>query len=78
MKQKKYFNLNYNKFEIIIQPTSYVHGVVEFNNGVCKILTHPTSMKIPIYNSLLFNKKISKISESFDFEKMNNLEFSKN
>ncbi len=74
---KKIFNLNYDKFEIIIQPTSYVHGVVEFNNGICKILTHPTSMKIPIYNSLLFNKKILKISENFDFTKMNNLNFQK-
>tara|TARA_B100000242_G_scaffold261364_1_gene207158 strand:- start:162 stop:1052 length:891 start_codon:yes stop_codon:yes gene_type:complete len=74
---KKIFNLNYNKFEIIIQPTSYVHGLVEFNSGICKILTHATSMKIPIYNSLLFNKKILKISEDFDFNKMNNLNFQK-
>ena len=42
-----------------------------------KILAHPTSMKIPIYNSLSFNKKIIKISESFEFEKMNNLNFQK-
>ena len=56
---KKIFNLDYDKFEIIIQPTSYVHAIVEFNNGISKILTHPTSMKIPIYNSLLFNSKIS-------------------
>ena len=74
---KKIFNLNYNKFEIIIQPTSYVHGIVEFNNGICKILTHPTSMKIPIYNSLLFSKKILKLKENFDFNKMNNLGFQK-
>ena len=50
--------------------------MVEFNNGICKILTHPTSMKIPIYNSLLFNKKIFKI-KSFDFNKMNDLNFQK-
>ncbi len=74
---KKIFELDYNKFEIIIQPSSYIHGVVVFKNGFCKILSHPTSMKIPIYNSLLFNKKILKISESFDFEKMNNLNFQK-
>ena len=72
---KKIFGLDYNKFEIVIEPTSYIHGVVVFNNGFCKILSHPTSMKIPIYNSLSFNKKILKISESFDFEKMNNLNF---
>ena len=74
---KKIFNLDYNKFKIIVEPTSYVHGIVEFNNGICKILTHPTSMKIPIYNSLLFNQKISKISENFEFNKMNNLNFQK-
>ena len=74
---KKIFNLDYNKFQIIIEPTSYVHGIVEFYNGICKILTHPTSMEIPIYNSLLFNKKILKISENFEFNKMNNLNFQK-
>ena len=74
---KKIFELDFNKLEIIIQPTSYIHGVVMFNNGFCKILSHPTSMKIPIYNSLLFNKKILRLSENFDFEKMNNLNFQK-
>ena len=74
---KKIFNVDYNKFEIIIQPSSYVHGIVEFKNGVCKILTHPTSMKIPIYNSLLFNSKILDLSENLDIKKMNNLNFQK-
>ncbi len=74
---KKIFNLSYDKFEIIIQPTSYVHGIVEFQNGTSKILTHPTSMKIPIYNSLLFNDKIYNLSEKIDFEKLNNLNFQK-
>ena len=74
---KKIFDLNYDDFEIIIQPTSYVHGIVEFYNGVSKFLTHPTSMKIPVYNSLLFNDKITNISEIFDIKKMNNLNFQK-
>jgi 1-deoxy-D-xylulose-5-phosphate reductoisomerase len=74
---KKIFNLDYDKFEIIIQPTSYVHAIVEFNNGISKILTHPTSMKIPIYNSLLFNSKISNLSENIDIDKINNLNFQK-
>ncbi len=74
---KKIFNLGFEKFEIIIQPTSYIHAIVEFNNGVSKILSHPTSMKIPIYNSLLFTKKISCFYESFDIKKMNNLNFQK-
>ena len=74
---KKIFNLGYDKFEIIIQPTSYVHAIVEFKNGICKILSHPTSMRIPIYNSLLFIDKISDVHESFDINKINNLNFQK-
>mgnify|MGYP003317758003 CR=1 FL=1 len=65
------------KFEIIIQPTSYIHAIVEFKSGIYKILSHPTSMRIPIYNSLLFIDKISDIYESFDIKKMNNLNFQK-
>ena len=34
-------------------------------------------MKIPIYNSLLFNKKMSDIYEGFNIKKMNNLNFQK-
>ena len=34
-------------------------------------------MEIPIYNSILFNKKILKISKKFEFNKMNNLNFQK-
>ena len=74
---KKIFNLSYDKFEIIIQPTSYVHAIVEFNNGISKILTHPTTMKIPIYNSLLFNSNMPNLSENLDINKMNNLNFQK-
>ena len=43
---------------------------------------HPTSMKIPIYNSLSFNKKISKYpkvlilkNEQFEFSKIDNKKF---
>ena len=74
---KKIFDLGYEKFEIIIQPTSYIHAIVEFKSGICKILSHPTSMRIPIYNSLLFNNEISDFDEGFNIKKMNNLNFQK-
>ena len=72
----KIFDLKKSKFDIIIQPSSYVHAIVEFNNGVTKFLTHPTSMQIPIFNSLYdinVNFKFEKIS----FEKLNKLNFQK-
>ena len=72
----KIFNFKKTKFEIIIQPSSYVHAIVEFKNGVTKFLTHPTSMKIPIFNSLNENDYNHKFDD-IDFNKLNNLDFQK-
>ena len=33
----KIFDLKKSNFDIIIQPSSYVHAIVEFKNGVIKI-----------------------------------------
>ena len=70
---KKIFNFEYSFFEILIQPTSYVHAIVEYNNGVTKLLTHKTSMKIPIFNSLIPNSKYYE-KKNFELTKMNNLD----
>ena len=70
----KIFDLKKSNFEIIIQPSSYVHAIVEFNNGVSKILTHPTSMQIPIFNSL-YNYNDTLKFEKINFVKLNQLDF---
>ena len=72
---KKIFDLDKSKFQIIIQPTSYVHAIVEFKNGVTKFLTHPTSMKIPIFNSLYFDNNHKFKFEKINFDKLNKLDF---
>ena len=51
----KIFNLPMNKFDIIIHPKSYVHALVNFKNGLSKILLHDTKMEIPIFNSIFDN-----------------------
>lgn len=75
LEAKKIFNLDKSKFEIIIQPTSYVHAIVEFKNGVTKFLTHPTSMQIPIFNTLYKNDNHNFKFEKIDFNKLNKLNF---
>jgi len=72
----KIFNLRKSNFDIIIQPSSYVHAIVEFKNGITKFLTHPTSMQIPIFNSL-YNHHHNFIFEKLNFEKLNELNFQK-
>ena len=49
---KKIFDIDLNKFEILIHPKSYIHAIVKFKNGLIKIIAHDTDMKIPISNSI--------------------------
>ncbi len=53
---KKIFNLDLNKFEILLHQDSYVHAIVKFKNGLTKFLIHDTNMKIPIFNSIYYNE----------------------
>jgi len=76
---KKIFNLPYNKLSILIQPDSYIHALVNFNNGLTKVIIHKTDMKIPIINTIFSNdtllqKKIIK-NYDLDLKKINNPKF---
>ena len=49
---KKIFDLRYDQLDILVHPSSYVHAIIKFNDGMIKIIAHDTNMKIPISNSL--------------------------
>ena len=71
---KKIFNIDYSKLDILIQPTSYVHSIVEFYGGTIHYLTHKPSMKIPIFNSIMSNSRNrKKIITKIDYKLMNDL-----
>ena len=74
---QRIFNVGLNKFKILTHPSSYVHAIIKFNNGLTKILVHDTDMKIPIFNSI-YNKSSKKIkSKNLDLKKLNNLNLNK-
>ena len=54
---QKIFNLPKEKIGILIHEKSYVHAIVEFKNGLKKLLAHDTNMRIPIFNTIFFNTK---------------------
>ena len=74
----KIFDIKRSKFDILVHPKSYVHSIVNFNNGITKLLAHDTTMEIPIANSLYLSKNnyISKNS-NFSYDKLNGLNFIK-
>ena len=70
---KKIFNINVNKFRILIHPKSYIHAIVKFKNGLIKIVAHDTDMKIPIFNSIYNDNKNEFNSKKINIKLLNNL-----
>ena len=76
MEAKKIFNLKYESLNILVHPSSYVHAIVKFNDGMLKIIAHDTNMKIPIFNSLYNSQKKIKTDE-LNLKKLNFLDLKK-
>ena len=76
---KKIFNIELNKFEILIHPKSYIHAIVKFKNGLIKIIAHDTNMKIPISNSIYIgeDKKNFLKTKKINFNLLNSLNLQK-
>ena len=74
---KKIFNLNYDKLDILVHPTSYVHAIIKFKDGMIKIIAHDTNMKIPIFNSLQDQNYRSIQTDQINIKKLNFLNFKK-
>jgi len=74
---KKIFNLKYEKLDILVHPSSYIHAITKFNDGMIKIIAHDTNMKIPIFNSLYENPKKKIKTETLNLKKLNFLDFKK-
>ena len=74
---KKIFDLKYEKLDILVHPSSYIHAITKFNDGMIKIIAHDTNMRIPIFNSLYENKKKKIKSDQLNLKKLNFLNFKK-
>ncbi len=73
---KNIFNLDYDQISILTHPSSYVHGIIKFKNGLIKLIAHDTDMKIPIFNSIQQElNNVSIKSEDIDINKLNFLNF---
>lgn len=71
-----YFNIDFKQIEIIIQPTSHIHSMVEFiDNSLIMQVSQP-SMLLPISYALNKNSR-SKINNycKIDFNQLTNLQF---
>ena len=71
---KKIFDLNYNQVSIFVHPSSYVHAILKFKDGIINSIAHETTMKIPINNTLGKFKNDEINFKKIDINKLNNLQ----
>ena len=72
---KNIFDISYDQLQILIHPDSYVHSIVEFNNGLIKMLAHEPKMTIPIKNSIYEKNLKINTKKKLNLKKLNNLGF---
>ena len=73
---KKIFNIGYHKIDILINPNSYIHASVIFNDGTIRLLAHETKMEIPIINSIYDRHEVNYKTKNINLKKINDLNFS--
>lgn len=75
MEAKNIFEIDYKKIKILIHPNSYVHAIVQYNNGIFKLIAHDTTMKIPIFNTINSGNELYNKISILNLKKLNNLDF---
>lgn len=69
------FAMPYDKIEVVVQPQSAIHSMVEFTDGSVKAHLGTTDMRIPIQFALSYPKRWSAPVEPLDFRTLGSLEF---
>jgi 1-deoxy-D-xylulose-5-phosphate reductoisomerase len=73
---KNIFDIPYNKLSIIVHPKSYIHAIIQYENGLSEIILHDTDMRIPIFNSLYSPLTKKYKSKKINFNILNDLNLS--
>ncbi len=78
MEAKWLFGVEYDKIQVIIQPQSIIHSMVEFVDGAILAQLGTADMKLPIQYALLYPKRrIVQGTERLDLKKLSQISFEK-
>lgn len=69
------FSMPYDKIEVVVQPQSAIHSMVEFTDGSVKAHLGTTDMRIPIQFALSYPERWDAPVEPLDFRTLGSLEF---
>lgn len=71
------FDLRPDQVEIVIQPRSIIHSMVEFEDGAVMAQLGTPDMRLPIQYALYYPRRIPLAGERLDFFKLGSLELEK-
>ena len=69
------FSMPYEKIEVVVQPQSAIHSMVEFSDGSVKAHLGTTDMRIPIQFALSYPQRWEAPVAPLDFRTLGTLEF---
>ena len=69
------YNAPYSKIEVVIQPASIVHSLVEFADGAVTAQLGAPDMQVPIQLALTYPKRMTTAAQPLSFKKAFSLEF---
>ena len=71
------FNMDFDNIEVVIQPQSIIHSMVEFEDGAVIAQLGTPDMKLPIQYALTYPERRYLPGERLDFYKMSQITFEK-
>lgn len=71
------FGVSYDQINVVVQPQSAIHSMVEYNDGSIKAHLGTTDMRIPIQYALSFPQRWDSPVERIDFNELKKIDFDK-
>lgn len=69
------FDVDYDKIQVVLQPQSVIHSMVEFVDGAVMAQLGTPDMKLPIQYALTWPERRGLPGERLDFSKLSGIEF---
>ena len=77
MKARWLFDVDYDHIQVVIQPQSVIHSMVEFVDGAVMAQLGTPDMKLPIQYALTYPQRRNLPGERLDFSKLTDITFEK-
>ena len=77
MEARWLFDVDYDHIQVVIQPQSVIHSMVEFVDGAVMAQLGTPDMKLPIQNALTYPQRRNLPGERLDFSKLTDITFEK-